>query len=280
MQLDADYYDHPKTLHLVSLIGTEGDVYPPRLWTWAIKYAKKGTLRSSSMIEVACRWRGEPGRLAKAMVDAGFIESDGLTIHDWMARTGHDLEVYEQKKERLRERRRNFTGTFREHSGNSSGTVPRQFQECSALTDLNGSDLIGTERNGAGGLEASPANMEEPKDGRLLPSSPVGLLLDDMRAAKIRGGRDQLRNSAEGFLALKGFQFSQDLFRSGKVNGWDVLDVSKKHFSIPKGSESAFTPAKTKCGNCGGSGKVAGGVVGGAISLVPCPRCTSERRKA
>lgn len=107
VQLDIDYFNHPKTLHLISLIGPEADVYPPRLWTWAMKYAKSGILKTQGMVETACRWKDDDGRLHKALVAAGFLEEDGVTIHGWMERTGHGLQRYEEKKARGREKYRN-----------------------------------------------------------------------------------------------------------------------------------------------------------------------------
>lgn len=120
----------------------------------------------------------------------------------------------------------------------------------------------------------------EPTDGRFLPSSPVGQILELMRRKKIRGGKDQLRNAAEGWIAKKNFEFCQELFTNGKVDGWDVFEVSNTHFANAKTFEPVFTPAKTKCANCGGSGKVAGGVDGETIKLVPCTWCASGPRKA
>jgi len=149
VQLDADYYDHPKTLHLMSLIGPEADTYPPRLWTWALKYAKAGVLRSNAMIEVACRWRGEPGKLATAMMAAGFVEMDGLTLHGWMERTGKDILRYEQKRASMREYwhevGKKNKGSIRKLSDN----YPDSCQKLSIETELNGTELNGTKRNGA-----------------------------------------------------------------------------------------------------------------------------------
>jgi hypothetical protein len=276
VQLDADYYDHPKTLHLVSLIGTEGDVYPPRLWTWAIKYAKKGVLRSTSMIEVACRWRGESGKLAAAMMAAGFVEMDGLTIHGWMERTGHDLEVYELKKERLRERRRNFPGTFRERSRTvteqfpeHSGNVPEQFQECSALTEL--SDLNGTERNGAEGVPTVSQPPKEPK------STPMGMLLGLAERARIPNAETTLRKYLDAWKARSDHTRVEQILTDPWSVGKTVNEIQDHFFPKQKAQEHAFVPAKPKCANCGGSGKVAGAVENGAVTLVACRRCANAR---
>ncbi len=142
VQLDDAYYDHPKTLHLVSLLGQEADGYPPKLWTWAVKYAKQGVLKHPDLVEVACRWKGDKGKLHNAMMEAGFIEADGVTLHGWMERTGNDIIRYEEKKSRLREKYRNSSGRFRESS---------------AVSELNGTELNGTKLNGTD--KSSPSGL-------------------------------------------------------------------------------------------------------------------------
>lgn len=103
IQLDEDYFGHPKVLQLKTLIGPEADVYMPRLWCYAVKYVKEGTFRHPSQIESAAMWYGEPGALIKALVECGFIEPDGLTLHGWMDRTGGALETYGLHKQKVRE---------------------------------------------------------------------------------------------------------------------------------------------------------------------------------
>lgn len=145
VQLDSDYYDHPKTMQLTAIIGPEADCYPPRLWTWAVKFSKHGVLRHPDMLEIACRWKGEKGKLHSAMIQSGFIDADGVTIHDWMSRTGRDILRYEEKKVRLQEKYRNSSGRIRESS---------------AVTEINGTELNltklnGTDRSSPSGLLAS-----------------------------------------------------------------------------------------------------------------------------
>lgn len=103
VQIDEDYFGHPKTLTLMSLIGPEADVYPVRLWTWVMKYAPSGVLKSKAYVEIACHWKGKAEKLAQAMIEAGFMEDDGVTLHGWEDYTGGSIARYEQKKERMRD---------------------------------------------------------------------------------------------------------------------------------------------------------------------------------
>lgn len=101
--VDLDYFSHPKTINLVTTLGPEADIYPIRLWAWASKYAKDGIVKNPKQIEVACGWKGEEGKCLKALIDCGFIEKDGTTIHDWEDHIGRAVSIYEARKERQRE---------------------------------------------------------------------------------------------------------------------------------------------------------------------------------
>lgn len=110
VQLDYDYYDHPKTIALCLRLGSDADTYPPRLWTWAYKFAKNGVIKGGApVIERACKWRGKPGKLYAALMSvppgfaSGFIESDGETIHGWNERTGAYIKAHEARLKRRRE---------------------------------------------------------------------------------------------------------------------------------------------------------------------------------
>lgn len=101
--LDNDYPEHPKTLDLKSRIGAQADAFPIRLWCWASKYARDGTIKiNAQTLERALGWTGTRLRLHKALVASGFIKRDGKTIHDWDKRTGRAIMYYDEKKERQR----------------------------------------------------------------------------------------------------------------------------------------------------------------------------------
>ena len=105
--VDSDYFDHPKTLRLKSMLGQEADVYPIRLFAWAAKYAPAGTIvESSPQIEEACKWRNEDGKLYHALVECGFIEEteEGLKIHNWDKYAGYWLQRMSRQKEHKRRR--------------------------------------------------------------------------------------------------------------------------------------------------------------------------------
>lgn len=139
VQLDADYWDHPKTQGLIAILGPKGETIPLKMWSWAARFKRTGTFDSSIQLAVACRWKGKPEALQDALKAVGFLDADGLTIHDWIERTGGDLIIYDTKKAKLREKyRRNKSRNLPEEIQNNSGKLPP------IGSDLNGSDLNGT----------------------------------------------------------------------------------------------------------------------------------------
>lgn len=94
LNLDLDYFSHPKTVRLVGLLGRGAEVLPIRLWCYCGKYhveSGKLTGYSAQEIESAVAWWGKPGELVEAMIRVGFLEEhDGeYGLHDWQEHEGH-----------------------------------------------------------------------------------------------------------------------------------------------------------------------------------------------
>lgn len=94
LNLDFDYFDHPKTTRLVGLLGHGSEILPIRLWTHIAKFhAKDGILSgyTPEAIEQAIRWQGKSGDGVAALLSVGFIEKvdGGYQVHDWNEHQGH-----------------------------------------------------------------------------------------------------------------------------------------------------------------------------------------------
>lgn len=94
LNLDLNYFDHPKTLRLGALLGKGSEVLPLKLWCYAGKYhAEDGRLsgHSTQELESLVRWWGKPGEAVEALIRVGFLEkaNDGFKIHDWKVHQGH-----------------------------------------------------------------------------------------------------------------------------------------------------------------------------------------------
>ena len=96
LNLDLDYFDHPKTLRLIGLLGKGAAELPIRLWCKAGKHhSEDGNLTgySAQEIESLVGWWGKSGKCVEAFVRIGFVGllqgSDGYSIHDWTDHNGH-----------------------------------------------------------------------------------------------------------------------------------------------------------------------------------------------
>lgn len=94
LNLDLDYFTHPKVERLVEELGTEAFYYPIRLWCYAGKhFPQTGILHlcTPKQIEKAIGWSGESGKLVEKLVQFNFMElsGDSYRIHDWKQHAGH-----------------------------------------------------------------------------------------------------------------------------------------------------------------------------------------------
>lgn len=101
LNLDLDYFEHPKTRRLVGLLGRGSEAFPLRLWCYCGKYHPgDGRLSDYSVqeIESVLCWYGQPGQLIEAMVKVGFIHKDskGYYVHDWLTHSGH-LSAFKER---------------------------------------------------------------------------------------------------------------------------------------------------------------------------------------
>jgi len=93
LNLDLDYFDHPKTRRLVAMLGRGSEVFPIKLWAYFGKFSEKdGEFKGSSIeLEGLIQELGHDGKLVKALIKAGFLEkvSRGFRAKDWKKHQGH-----------------------------------------------------------------------------------------------------------------------------------------------------------------------------------------------
>ena len=93
LNVDLNYFDHPKTMRLVARLGPGSDVLPIRLWAYVGRHhPESGSLALlESEIEHICGWWGKKGELIAAMIEIGFLKSDGdfFQVNDWHEHSGH-----------------------------------------------------------------------------------------------------------------------------------------------------------------------------------------------
>lgn len=120
LNLDVDYFEHPKTKRLIGLLGRGAEVLPLKLWCYCGKYhAEDGRLSEygAHEIESVMGWWGKKGDAIKAMVKVGFVDKDvgGYQVHGWAERQGHI--------DALRKRARNAANARWDAIRNASGNA-------------------------------------------------------------------------------------------------------------------------------------------------------------
>ena len=103
LNLDLDFFEHPKTKRLIGLLGKGSEVIPIRVWAYAGKYhAGDGKLTgySAQEIESIAGWWGVLGKMMEALVCVGFLHKikGGWQIHDWKEHEGHIVMFKERAK--------------------------------------------------------------------------------------------------------------------------------------------------------------------------------------
>jgi hypothetical protein len=107
LNLDLNYFEHPKTVRTVALLGVGSDVLPIKLWRYCGKFhAADGILRgyTNEAIESVCGWRGPKGKMVKAFIEVAWLHelhddsgaAIGYQVHDWLEHQGH-LDAYKRR---------------------------------------------------------------------------------------------------------------------------------------------------------------------------------------
>lgn len=94
INVDLDYFDHPKTRRLIAMLGLGADILPIRLWVHVAKYHYESGVVAppfTAGIESITCWWGQPGKCVAALIECGFLDQvgDSLAVHNWIDHAGH-----------------------------------------------------------------------------------------------------------------------------------------------------------------------------------------------
>ena len=94
LNLDPNYFDHPKTRRLVGLLGQMADVLPLRLWAYCARvHPSDGAMSRYSDLEIegVIHWIGVPKEAVRALCAVGFLKpiKNGFSCVDWLQHEGH-----------------------------------------------------------------------------------------------------------------------------------------------------------------------------------------------
>lgn len=137
LNLDLDFFAHPKCARLVGLIGRDSEVFPLRLWAYTAKYhSVDGKLSgySPQAVERIVQWGGQPGQCVDALAAVGFIDKIGemeWKVHDWVDYQGHIHALKMRNKKVAKNRWKNMrkSGFTVDTTGipKSTSGVPQSF---------------------------------------------------------------------------------------------------------------------------------------------------------
>ena len=276
LSIDSDYFGHPKTLHLISLIGPGADVYPLRLWFWASKYARSGYLGTPSrlvdVIEPGIGWKGRgrtKGRLRDALHTAQFLESDGAgnySIHDWNEGIGRQISLYERKKQKQRER-----------YAEERGILPEDHRPSSAYPS-----------NPSKPSKPGKASSAETEDGKTPPSfsstkKPDKEILRKCREQSLVGTEATLNSYVRGWEASHGKDCALKVLARQEVRGRTPQWINDNHFQKTPAPSPPRKEKAEPCKTCDGLYYVDGEEVdderrGPMKGMNRCPDCKKEEK--
>ena len=88
IRISLGFLDHPKTIKLKRILGSESIECLLRLWSFAAQYKPSGKFNSLTEedLEIASQWHGESGKFLSTLKTIGLIEKNGgeLELHDWI----------------------------------------------------------------------------------------------------------------------------------------------------------------------------------------------------
>lgn len=93
IRMDTGLRRHPKYLLLRAKVGPAAMEYLHGMWSWAAQVRRDGVLAAPEEAEVGAEWNGVPGALHGALVAVGFIDPDGVTLHDWPHHNGKAIQA-------------------------------------------------------------------------------------------------------------------------------------------------------------------------------------------
>jgi len=85
IRLATSWRGHRKRKKLKRILGAEGVLALIDLWIGVAVSRPNGVLTGWSAEDIALEadWEGEPDVFVSGLIEAGFLEADGITLHDW-----------------------------------------------------------------------------------------------------------------------------------------------------------------------------------------------------
>jgi hypothetical protein len=216
LNLDLDFFDHPKTRRLVGLLGRGSEVLLLRLWCYCGKYHfRDGRLTgySPQEIESICGWWGQSERAIQNLVRVGFLEAvpDGYLVHDWDHWQGH-FAVYHDRARKAAEERwkghRNAKAMLEALHKHGSSNAPAGQGSANSPTES----------------PPTPKQAKKKKEDEKAPDIPLLLLTDEFQ----RTWSDWIKYRKEIGKPLKPTGMKRSLDQCEKMGVADAIEALKR----------------------------------------------------
>lgn len=129
LNLDLNYFSHPKTMRLTGLLGKEAEVLPIKLWCYCGKHhCQDGKLSgySPQEVEAVVKWWGKSGDMVTAMLKTAHIRElseGGYEVVDWLEHNGH-LAMFKERARKAAQERWGISETS--NATSNAKDVPKQ----------------------------------------------------------------------------------------------------------------------------------------------------------
>ena len=231
------FLDHPKTIKLARRVGELAPIYVLRFWLYVANQHADGDLGdlSDEDIEIACRWTGEPGKLAAALAEVGYIDGEfpSRFVHDWA-----DHQPWVCKRGERIESARNAAKSRWEKVRQSSQVVD---SVDSNAKRMRGACEADAERNAPNPTQPNP-NPTQQEQKQKQPPSRAALALPDWLPVDQWGAFVEMRKRMKAPLTDRAISLAIGELEKLRAQGHDVGKVLDQ--STANGWKGLF-PLKT-----------------------------------
>jgi len=192
LNLDLDYFDHPKTMRLVRLLGVGAELFPVRLWCYCGKFHyEDGRFEGYSPEEIESRagWKGKEGLMLQTMKQVGYMERSAghWQMCNWNEHQGHIAKYRERGRQaaiaRWSKARDDLDATSNATSiaGSNAPALPTKPTDPNQPAKrLNGERLTTIEDRSNGELTVTRSSINRDKETELMGRLTTALGIDEM----------------------------------------------------------------------------------------------------
>lgn len=147
LNLDENYFSHPKIIKLVGLLGIGAESLPLKLWCYCAKFSKeKGVLENVTAEEIKhiCQWPGAATDMLVALLAVCCIErikESCYKVHEWEDHQGHIIAFHLRAKVNAKKKwdqyRKEHASSIADSTASSSAGSNAPYLTLPNLTNIN-----------------------------------------------------------------------------------------------------------------------------------------------